>query len=238
VRIEAAIFDMDGLLVDSEPIWHDVEIDVFGRHGVALTVERCLETKGMFLGDAVAHWYTRYPWGGASRDEVAAEIEGAMVARLEVAVEFKPGAPEALDFCQGRGAALALASSSPRRLIDAVVHHLDLAARFAVVHSAEDEPLGKPDPAIFLTTARLLGVAPHACVVFEDSAAGVLAAKGAGMACVAVPEADPTAASQLPGAGGGGETLTEVLRRADVVLDSLLQLDDTVWDRLGSSPRA
>src|SRR5580704_17849125 len=61
---------MDGLLVDSEPIWHQVEIDVFGRHGVPLTVERCLETKGMFLGDAVEHWYARYPWSGPSRQAV------------------------------------------------------------------------------------------------------------------------------------------------------------------------
>jgi len=238
VTIEAAIFDMDGLLVDSEPLWHDVEIDVFGRHGVPLTVERCLETKGMFLGDAVGHWYARYPWSGASRDEVAAEIVQAMAERLDAAVELKPGASHALDFCTGRGALLALASSSPRRLIDTVVRRLGLAGRFAVVHSAEDEVLGKPDPAIFLTTARLLGVAAEACVVFEDSAAGVLAAKGAGMACVAVPEADPTAASELPGAGGGGETLVQVLTRADVVLGSLLQLDDAVWDGLVAWRRA
>jgi len=95
--IEAAIFDMDGLLVDSEPIWHHVEIDVFGRHGVPLTVERCLETKGMYLGDAVEHWYARYPWGGASRDEVATEITEAMARRLEADVELKPGAVHALD---------------------------------------------------------------------------------------------------------------------------------------------
>jgi len=235
VTIEAAIFDMDGLLVDSEPIWHDVEIEVFGRHGVPLTVERCLETKGMFLGDAVAHWYARYPWRGASPDAVADEIVQAMAARLETRAELKPGASHALEFCRARGAHLALASSSPHRLIDAAVHRLGLAGRFTVVHSAEDEVLGKPDPAIFLTTARLLGVAPDGCVVFEDSAAGVLAAKGAGMVCVAVPEADPTAASELPGAGGGGQTLVEVLTRADVVLGSLLELDGAVWDRLGAA---
>jgi sugar-phosphatase len=235
--IDAAIFDMDGLLVDSEPIWHEVEIDVFGRHGVALTVERCLETKGMYLGDAVEHWYVRYPWTGATRDEVAAEIVDAMAHRLATSVELKPGATHALDYCRARGAVLALASSSPRQLIDAAVARLGLAERFAVVHSGEDEVLSKPDPAIFLTTARLLGVAPPACVVFEDSAAGVLAAKGAGMVCVAVPEVDPTAASGLPSAGGAGETLLDVLRRADVVLGSLLELDDGVWDRIdGTGP--
>jgi HAD superfamily hydrolase (TIGR01509 family) len=233
VTIDAAIFDMDGLLVDSEPIWHDVEIDIFGRHGVPLTVQRCLETKGMFLGEAVDHWYARYPWRGASRHDVAAEILEAMAGRLEQAVELKPGAIEALTFCRARGAVLALASSSPRLLIDSVVRRFDLAQQFVVVHSGEDEELSKPNPAIFLTTAALLGVVPAACVVFEDSAAGVLAAKGAGMACVAVPEADPTAASGLPSAGGGGEALVDVLTRADAVLGSLLELDDAVWDRIG-----
>jgi sugar-phosphatase len=230
VGIGAAIFDMDGLLVDSEPIWHEVEIDVFGRHGVPLTVERCLETKGMFLGDAVEHWYARYPWSGASRQDVAIEIVEAMARRLETAVELKPGASHALEFCARRGALLAVASSSPRRLIDAVVRRFGLAERFAVVHSGEDEVVGKPDPAIFLTTSCLLDVAPDACVVFEDSAAGVLAAKGAGMACVAVPERDHSAGS---GAGADSRAaLDAALRRADVVLGSLLELDDAVWDRL------
>jgi mannitol-1-/sugar-/sorbitol-6-/2-deoxyglucose-6-phosphatase len=232
VTFEAAIFDMDGLLVDSEPIWHDVEIEIFGRHGVPLTVERCLETKGMFLGDAVEHWYARYPWTGATRGDVAAEILDAMARGLEAAVELKAGAVHALDFCQAHGAVLALASSSPRRLIESVVRRFGLTERFAVVHSGEDEELSKPDPAIFLSTARLLGVVPAACVVFEDSAAGVLAAKGAGMVCVAVPEADPTAASSRPSAGGAGEALVDVLRRADVVLGSLLELDDGVWNAL------
>jgi len=221
-----AIFDMDGLLVDSEPIWHEVEIDVFGRHGVPLTVARCLETKGMFLGEAVAHWYARHPWTGASQESVAAEIVEAMADRLERTVEMKPGALRSLDFCRDRGARLALASSSPRRLISAVVHRLGLATRFSVVHSAEDEVAGKPDPAIFHTTARLLGVVPADCVVFEDSLAGVLAAKAAGMACVAVPESVTTGGAGAPNASPGA------FDRADVVLASLLDLDEEVWARV------
>jgi sugar-phosphatase len=113
-----------------------------------------------------------------------------------------------------------------------VLRRFGLVERFEVVHSGEDEELSKPDPAIFLSTARMLAVTPGACVVFEDSAAGVLAAKGAGMICVAVPEADPTTASRLPSAGGAGEALVDVVRRADVVLGSLLELDDAVWDAL------
>lgn len=219
---------MDGLLVDSEPVWHEVEIAILGRHGVPLTVERCLETKGMFLGEAVDHWYGRYPWKGASRAEVVAEVTDAMAARLELGVALKSGALHALDFCERRGARVAVASSSPRRLIDAVVRSAGLEGRFAVVHSAEEEDAGKPHPAVFETTARLLGVAPSACVVFEDSAAGVLAAKAASMACVAVPEPSPGAtdvAAQVSNA------------HADAVLASLLELNDALWQRLGGAPQ-
>ena len=181
------------------------------------------------MGEAVAHWFARYPWEGASPAEVSAEIVAAMAVRLEEKVEMKPGAGHARDFCHGRGARLALASSSPRRLIDAVLHRFDLGPRFAVVHSAEDEPAGKPDPAIFRTTARLLGVAASDCVVFEDSPAGVVAAKAAGMACIAVPEPDPV--TRRAGAASG---LPAAFARADVVLTSLLERDDGVWTRVAA----
>ena len=233
MALEAAIFDMDGLLVDSEPLWHEVEVAVFRSHGVPLTVERCLETKGMFLGDAVDHWYERYPWRGASRAEVAGQITDAMAARLDLGVDLKAGAEHALAFCEGRGARLALASSSPRRLIDAVVHSLDLGRRFAVVHSAEAEDAGKPDPAVFLTTAALLAVAPASCVVFEDSPAGVTAAKAAGMVCVAVPEPAPSGA--IPGTEADAR-LGVTGADPDAVLRSLEDLDDRLWRALGGVP--
>jgi len=222
---DAAIFDMDGLLVDSEPVWREVEIAVFGRHGVALTEESCVQTKGMFLPDVARYWYARCPWEGPGPDEVAAEIVDAMEVRLSQEATFTHGAPHALDFCQQRGMRLALASSSPRRLIDAVVGRLRLGDRFAVIHSAEDEPAGKPDPGIFRTTAQLLDVAPARCVVFEDAPAGVMAAKAAGMTCVAVPEAH-----DVTGGGAGGSDAG--LGGADVVLGSLADLDDAVLSGL------
>jgi beta-phosphoglucomutase-like phosphatase (HAD superfamily) len=144
-------------------------------------------------------------------------------------VALKPGVGHALDFCRRHGARLALASSSPRRLIDVVVHGAGLDNRFSVLRSAEDEEAGKPDPAIFLTTAKLLGVEPGRCVVFEDSAAGVTAAKAAGMACVAVPEA-PVSEGGRPEPGA-----TVALARADVVLRSLEELDDEVWARCAAA---
>jgi mannitol-1-/sugar-/sorbitol-6-/2-deoxyglucose-6-phosphatase len=215
-RLSAAVFDMDGLLVDSEPLWHRAEIAVFGRYGVELSAELCRTTKGMFVGEVARHWYGRRPWEGTTPDEVAAEILDAMAVLLVEEAPLLPGVHHALRFCRARVAQLALASSSPHRLIDIVLDRHGLKGWFDVVHSAEAEPAGKPDPAVFLTTASLLGVDPRRCVVFEDSPAGVAAARAAGMRCVAVPEHH---AAPDPGA----------FTAADAVLDSLGELAEGVW---------
>ncbi|MDQ1374475.1 MAG: mannitol-/sugar-/sorbitol-6-/2-deoxyglucose-6-phosphatase [Actinomycetota bacterium] len=208
--LAAVIFDMDGVLVDSEPIWQDVEVDVLGRLGVPLTRDRCKETMGFRVNEAVAHWYERYAWTGPTVDDVAEEIVGGVIAAIAERGELKEGALEAVDFLQHRGVRLAIASSSYYRVIEAVLDRGGLAGRFEVVHSAEDEANGKPDPAVYLTAASKLGVDPALCVAIEDSPNGVLSAKRAGMDCVAVP--DP-----------GTET-DPVFAEADLVLPSLTEL--------------
>ena len=237
----AAVFDMDGLLIDSEPLWREAEIRIFRRLGVPLTEELCLETRGMLLTEVTSHWFERYPWQGAPPNAVAAEIVDAMALLLAQRVTAKPGVVPALTSSRAQGLRLAIGSSSPRRLIEAVVDRLALRDWFDVLHSAEDEMAGKPDPAVFLTTARLLGVAPERCVVFEDSPAGVQSALAAGMACVAVPEAGvPDAGAGGPGAGGPGaggpgaggpgrDGAADPYGRADLVIDSLEQVDDALW---------
>ncbi|HEY7948339.1 MAG TPA: HAD-IA family hydrolase [Acidimicrobiales bacterium] len=221
----AAIFDMDGLLVDSEPLWREAEIDIFGRLGVPLTEQLCLETRGMVLTEVTRHWFDRHGWDGPDPDAVAAEIIDAMEALLSRSVAAKPGVVPALASCRARGMRLAVASSSPRRLVDAVVDRLRLRPWFDVLHSAENEPAGKPDPAVFLTTAEMLGMAPDRCVVFEDSPAGIQAAVAAGMACVAVPE-DGVATDMAAHQEGSG------FERADLVIGSLEDVDDAFWARI------
>ena len=217
-RFQAAVFDMDGLLVDSEPLWRRAEIAVFARYGVALTDELCLATRGMFVVDVARRFYEQQRWPGPGPEAVADEVVAAMAELLSTEAALKPGARRALAFCRARVGGLALASSSPRRLIDVAVARFSFAGTFDVLHSAEDESAGKPDPAVFLTTAALLGVDPGRCVVFEDSPAGVAAAKAAGMACVAVPE-------------HGGRDDGDV-GAADAVLGSLEELDDGLWEAL------
>ena len=221
--LEAAVFDMDGLLVDSEPLWRRAEIDVFGRYGVALSEELCRSTKGMFVEEVARHWHTRFPWDGPPPEAVAGEVVDAVAHLLAEEAGLLPGVEHALGFCRQRVQALALASSSPLRLIDVVLRRFELRDVFDVVRSAEFEPAGKPDPAIFLSTASALGARAGRCVVFEDAPAGVRAARAAGMRCVAVPERH--AGSSPPAAGAFPAGFEE----ADVVLGSLHDLDEVAW---------
>ena len=217
---QAAIFDMDGLLIDSEPLWHVAEVEIFGDLGVPLVRAETRSTKGMFVDEVAAYWFDRYPWKGPPPAEVAQRIVdrvGDLVIERGVVL---PGAIEAVQVMSERGP-VALASSTPHRLIEVVLRHIGLDEAFEVICSAEDEAYGKPNPAVFLTAARVIGVSPERCCVFEDSPAGVLAAKAGKMICVAVPEV--------------AERDRPEIRIADLVLESLADLDADAVDRLLSA---
>ena len=223
--LAAAIFDMDGLLIDSELLWQEAEIEVFEEVGVPLTRSECMETKGRRVDDTVAHWYARRPWRGATEREVAERLVTRVVDLIRDRGRPKAGAAHALEFFRRKGLLRALATSSGRPVIQAVLERLGLAREFAVIHSAVDEEFGKPHPAVYLTTASLLGVEPGRCLALEDSIHGVLAAKAAGMKCVAVPDA-----SSEP--RGVEARLGSKLVDADLVLRSLEELDEVAWTRL------
>ena len=180
---------MDGLLIDSEILWHEAEIEILGVSASRSPPRAAARTKGMFVEEVTAHWYGLYPWPGTpTPDEVAVTIVDRVIELILTKGELKPGALHAIDLCADRGLPLAVASSSQYRLIDAALAHFGLRDRFALVHSAEDEDYGKPHPAVFLTAAAKLGAVPRRCLVWEDAPAGVLAAQASSMACIAVPE--------------------------------------------------
>jgi len=209
---DAVIFDLDGLLIDSEPIWRDVEQQVFNDLGVALTDELCRSTMGLPVNEVVAHWHERSPWAGHDLHAAEEAIVDGVIAAIRSCGSAMPGVDHALALAAGLGLRRGIASSSHEIVIDAALERLGLRDRFEVVVSAEHEPCGKPHPGVYLTAARLLGVDPEACVAIEDSPNGVLAAKAAGMRCVAVPE---------PG------TSRSALSSADAVLTSLSDLAAT-----------
>jgi HAD superfamily hydrolase (TIGR01509 family) len=189
--VTAVIFDMDGLLVDSEPLWVRAEIEVFGTVGVVLSEEDCALTKGLRTDDVVGYWHTRRGWTSASREDVERRLVERVAQLVRAEGRSLPGVATAIAAARSLTSEIALASSSPLVLIEAVLDRLDLHGVFTVVQSAQTEPYGKPHPGIFITTAKALGVAPTECIVLEDSLTGVLAAKSARTTCIAVPEAYP-----------------------------------------------
>jgi mannitol-1-/sugar-/sorbitol-6-/2-deoxyglucose-6-phosphatase len=218
--IEAVVFDMDGVLVDSEPIWRAVELEVFARVGIEVTDEDLLETMGVRVGDVVERWHRRKPWNQPSREEVARSIVDGVADAIERKGAFNREAIRAIDYVEGLGLRLALASSSPMRLIRSVLSVGGLVDRFEVVLSAEDEEGGKPDPAVYLSAARELGMLPERCLAIEDSINGVRSAKTAGMVCVAVPVSG----------------VTDGFEGADLVLGSIEEFDDRIWVSTGTVP--
>jgi len=218
--LRALLFDMDGLLIDSEPLWHEAEIYAFGLAGLTLTPEQCLETTGLRADEVVAYRHARAPWSAPSPEEVTAALVARVVELIHAKGALMPGVSEALAFARGSGLRVALASSSLYVIIDAVLDRFGLRSAFEVVHSAEEEARGKPAPDVYLTAARKLGVAPAACVALEDSPNGVVAAKEAGMLCIAIPEPvlreDPR------------------LARADALLSSLFEVGAGLLEKLES----
>jgi HAD superfamily hydrolase (TIGR01509 family) len=209
MSITASLFDMDGLLIDSEVLWHKAEVEIFGGLGVPLIESSNRSTKGVYVDDVVDYWYARYPWSGPSVDEVVEMLLERVGSLVESEGRLLPGALRAIDLTSDRGP-VALASSTPLALIHRCLEHFDLTTRFASIHSAEFEPYGKPHPGVFLTAASSLGIEPSRCLVFEDSITGVIAARAASMRLVAVP---------TPGDRGEVEFLL-----ADLVLETLEEL--------------
>lgn len=209
---------MDGLLIDSEPLWQEAEMEIFKQVNIMLTPALCMQTKGLRIDEVVDYWYQKFPWTNSSREEV----ENLIVAKVIELIHTKgmplAGVDNAISFAQQKQVKIALASSSSSKIIQAALQKLNLVNTFVEVYSAESEVLGKPHPGVYLTTANKLNVLPQECLAIEDSLNGVLAAKAAQMKCIAIPEPleydDPKFAI------------------ADVILKSLEELNEQVWKKI------
>ena len=188
--LQAVIFDMDGLIIDSEILWQKAEIAVFRLVGVELTHEKCLETTGLRIDKVADYWFERQPWdevNSLTRHDVAVKVVEEVEALIAKEGAALPGVYEAINLFMQLGVKIGLASSSPYSLIHSVLEKLDLSEFFEVICSATDEEHGKPDPAVYFTAARKLGVNPQSCLALEDSYNGLRAAVAAGMKTIAVP---------------------------------------------------
>jgi HAD superfamily hydrolase (TIGR01509 family) len=184
-RIEAVVFDLDGVLLDSEHVWDAVREELARERGGRWHARAQADMMGMsspewsrYLHDVVGL--------ADSPDEINAEVVRRLLRRYAIELPLIDGSVAAVARL-ARSFRLALASSSNRAVIDAVLEEAQLSRFFEVTVSSEEVPRGKPGPDVFLEAARRLGVPPQRCAAVEDSGNGIRAAHAAGMRVVAIP---------------------------------------------------
>ncbi|GLW32647.1 HAD family hydrolase [Actinoplanes regularis] len=185
MTIEAVVFDLDGVIIDTEEVWEEVRRAYVAEHGR----EFLPDSQDRMMGMSTAEW------SGHLADEVgvplpaarvAADVLGRMAARYRESLPLIPGAVETVR-ALGKRYRLALASSSARILIDQVLETAGLTGEFEVTLSTEEVARGKPAPDVYLTAVAKLGLTPEVCAAVEDSSNGLRAAGAAGLAVIAVP---------------------------------------------------
>nr|WP_299202891.1 hexitol phosphatase HxpB [uncultured Brumimicrobium sp.] len=209
-NIDTVIFDMDGVLIDSEPLWKAAEIKVFETIGIDFIKVGGEKTVGLRIDEVIDYWYEKYPWENKTKAQVVDEIMLEMVNGIQANGEPMKGVIEILEFFKSKGMKIGLASSSYQVLIDTSLEKLGIAHYFDVTLSAQNCTYGKPHPEVYIETAKLLKSEPQNCLVIEDSLNGVIAGKAAKMNVVAVPD--------------GTHTVTEQLKVADLRVDNLKEL--------------
>lgn len=184
--VEAVVFDCDGLLVNTEDCWTVAEKAIFAAHGhsfgpaqKALVIGRTLEA----AGEVMANYFGR-PQAGA---ELAAELLKRGRDELERGALPLPGAAELVQACRRASVPIAVASNSPRELLDAALESAGLIDYFTCSFAADEVRSPKPAPDLYLTACEALGVAPHRSLAFEDSATGIASARSAGLYVAVVP---------------------------------------------------
>jgi mannitol-1-/sugar-/sorbitol-6-/2-deoxyglucose-6-phosphatase len=209
--VKALIFDMDGVLIDSEPLWRRAMVAGFNEFGIGFTEEDCRKTTGMRFTEVVQLWL-RFHQKDLSHVMIENKVLQSLIHFINTEGVPMRGAMEIFRLAKAKNLKVGLATSSPQVLLDCVLKKLELEIGFDAIVSAEKMPYGKPHPEVFLECAKRLQVAASDCVVIEDSVNGVIAAKAAQMRVYAVPDAEHKNLKQFGAADWHCEDMTQVLQ--------------------------
>ena len=185
---DAVIFDMDGVLIDSEPLWKIAMEKVFSALGCELSKNDFQKTVGLRIDEVITYWNKDQNLGIQDVSVVETAIIDQMIDLVTESPIPLTGVIDTLRFLKSKKVKIGLATSSPERLMIAVLEGLKIKDYFNVAHSAQFEDFGKPHPAVYLTTAQKLKVDSQKCVVIEDSLNGVISGMSAKMKVVCIPE--------------------------------------------------
>jgi sugar-phosphatase len=200
---------MDGIIIDSEPLWKKAIINVMKQVGFNFTIDMCNRTKGMRVDEVIKYWKTELN-ADFDSNKLSKDIVEEVIYLIKKEGEAIEGLEKVLKKAKSNNLKIALASSSPSLIINVVLKKLNIIDYFDVVQSAEKEDFGKPHPGVFITTAKKLNVSPVKCLVIEDSLNGVIAGKSAKMKVVAMPEKEEKQLNKFVIADSIVNKLTEI----------------------------
>jgi len=185
--LDTVIFDMDGLLIDSEPLWEEAGKETLKKFNVSLSAEQYHVSTGLRSSEWIDHWFHHFNISMEHAAEAEAIIVQTAIEKIRLKAAPMPGAHYIVEFFRKRNFKIGVASSSPLELINIVTRKLEIDNMVNAIASAEKLPNGKPHPQVFLDCAALLQSSPANCICFEDSFNGMIAAKAARMKCIVVP---------------------------------------------------
>lgn len=180
---------MDGLLIDSEPLWQEAANEIFNKKGIYLSQEEYETSTGLRTVEFLEHWFAIFNLDKKDIPGLEIEIVNSVIEKVKTKGIILPGVDYIFDFFEERNFKIGLASSSPLSLIHAVVDLLGIKNKLQTITSAQGLAYGKPHPEVFLNCAKELNSNPQNCICFEDSLNGLIAAKAAKMKCVIIPVA-------------------------------------------------
>lgn len=185
--LNTVIFDMDGLLIDSEPYWHEAGSETLLQYDICLTEEQHYATTGLRTPEWIEWWFRYFRVDSRFAPEAIHKVESTALEKIGDKALPMPGVDYIFNFFKERHFKIGLASSSSVALIRVVAEKLGITDRLDAYASAQPLRYGKPHPEVFLNCASLLGASPLECLCFEDSFNGLIAAKASRMKCVVIP---------------------------------------------------